>query len=161
MTIWLSIKQKYTMFSHEIDFINHLFVDESPVPLHRPYFSDREKALLFDCVDSTYVSSIGSYVEEFEHLLRKYTGSKYAIAVVNGTSALHVALKVGGVDRNDEVITQPFTFVATCNAISYCGAHPVFVDISKESLGMSSTSLSEFLQNNVNMKGGKAINKKS
>ncbi|EDP73501.1 LegC family aminotransferase, partial [Hydrogenivirga sp. 128-5-R1-1] len=112
-----------------------------------------------DTIRSTFVSSVGEYVNEFERKIAKYTGAKFAVATVNGTSALHTALLLSGVKEGDEVITQLLTFVATCNAIKYCGAEPVFVDISLKTLGMSPESLKEFLDKNAEERNGYAYNK--
>jgi perosamine synthetase len=146
-------------------FIRNLYQTADFIPLHEPKFCGNEKAYLIDCIDSTYVSSVGKYVDRFEQLVAEYTGVKYAIATINGTAALHIALKLAGVDQNDEVITQPLSFIATCNAISYCGAKPVFVDVDLDTLGMSPVSLRKFLDANaikttlgcINNKTGKKI----
>ncbi|KAF5032905.1 UDP-4-amino-4-deoxy-L-arabinose--oxoglutarate aminotransferase [anaerobic digester metagenome] len=136
-------------YQHIIDFIRSLYPNRDFIPLHEPYFGGNEKKYLADCVDSTFVSSVGKYVDRFEEMIRDFTGAKYAIATVNGTAALHVALKLAGVQQGDLVITQPLTFIATCNAISYCGAEPVFVDIDRDTLGMSPESLEAWLSANT------------
>ena len=110
---------------------------EGFIPLHAPYFGGNEKKYLNDCIDSTFVSSVGQYVNLFEQKLAEFTGAKYAIATVNGTSALHVSLILAGVEANDEVLTQALTFVATSNAISYIGASPVFIDVDRDTMGLS------------------------
>lgn len=132
---------------------------EDDVPLHRPVFAGREKTYLSECIDSNFVSSVGARVTEFEQGVAAYCGAKYGVATVNGTAALHIAMVVAGVERGDEVITQALTFIATCNAISYIGAHPVFVDVDKSTLGMSSDALRNFLVANAEMKDGVAYNK--
>jgi perosamine synthetase len=133
-------------FSQElVDFIRDQFSTSDFIPLHAPRFEGKEKEYLLDTIDSTFVSSVGAYVKQFEDKVSEYTGAKYAIATVNGTSALHTALIVAGVQPNNEVITQSLTFVATCNAIRYCGAEPVFVDVERSTLGMSPDSLEDFL----------------
>jgi len=137
-----------------IDFIRSLYPNRDFIPLHEPYFGGNEKKYLADCVDSTFVSSVGKYVDRFEEMIRDFTGAKYAIATVNGTAALHVALKLAGVEQGDLVITQPLTFIATCNAISYCNAEPVFVDIDRVTLGMSPESLEAWLAANTVVKDG-------
>ena len=134
-----------------IDFIRSLYPNREIVPLHEPYFGGNEKRYVLDCIESTFVSSVGKYVDRFEEMIRDFTGAKYAIATVNGTAALHIALKLAGVQQGDLVITQPLTFVATCNAITYCGAEPVFVDIDSETLGMSPDSLESWLNQNVDI----------
>jgi aminotransferase in exopolysaccharide biosynthesis len=115
------------------------------IPLHEPRFVANEEQYVADAIKSTLVSSVGEYVDRFEARIAEYTGARYAVATVNGTAALHIALKLVGVTAQSEVITQPLTFVATCNAIRYCGADPVFVDIDRRTLGMSSDSLRGFL----------------
>jgi perosamine synthetase len=142
-----------------VAFIRSLYQTPEFIPLHEPKFIGNEKAYVIDCIDSTFVSSVGKYVERFEQMLADYTGSKYAIATVNGTAALHIALELVGVGLGDEVITQPLSFVATCNAISYCGAKPIFVDIDLDTLGMSPDSLRAFLAENVTKTTVGCINK--
>ena len=132
-----------------IDFIRSLYPNREIVSLHEPYFGGNEKKYVLDCIESTFVSSVGKYVDRFEEMIRDFTGAKYAIATVNGTAALHIALKLAGVQQGDLVITQPLTFIATCNAITYCGAEPVFVDIDPETLGMSPDSLANWLSANT------------
>ena len=132
-----------------IDFIRSLYPNREIVSLHEPYFGGNEKKYVLDCIESTFVSSVGKYVDRFEEMIRDFTGAKYAIATVNGTAALHIALKLAGVQEGDLVITQPLTFIATCNAISYCGAEPIFVDIDPDTLGMSPDSLELWLSANT------------
>jgi len=129
------------------------------IALHEPVFIGDEKKYVCDTIDSTFVSSIGEYVNKVEEKICEITGSKYAIAVVNGTNGLHLALKVVGVSEGDEVITQALTFVATANAITYTGARPVFVDVDLDTLGMSPESLKNWLENNAIKKGNETINK--
>ncbi len=144
-----------------VDFIKKTFKTDEVIQLHEPRFIGNEKKYLNDCIDSTFVSSVGKYVDQFEKQFAEYVGSKYAVAAVNGTAALHICLKLAGVDLGDEVITQPLTFVATCNAISYCGAKPVFIDVDKDTLGMSSLSLENFLNDNAELVNGLCVNKKT
>jgi len=132
-----------------IDFIRSLYPNRETIPLHEPFFGGNEKKYVLDCIESTFVSSVGKYVDRFEEMIKDFTGAKYAIATVNGTSALHIALKLAGVQQGDLVITQPLTFIATCNAITYCGAEPIFVDIDPETLGMSPVSLELWLSTNT------------
>ena len=120
-------------------------VGNGPIKLHEPSFTGNEMKYVEDCINSTYVSSVGKYVDQFEIELSKYTGANYAISVVNGTAALHLALKLAGVNQGDEVLVQAFTFVATANAISYCGAIPHFVDTEKENLGIDPVKLQDYL----------------
>ena len=98
-----------------IDFIRSLYPNRETIPLHEPYFGGNEKKYVLDCIESTFVSSVGKYVDRFEEMIKDFTGAKYAIATVNGNYALHIALKLAGVDKGDLVITQQFTFIATAN----------------------------------------------
>ena len=141
------MKQPY--FEKIVSFIKEKYPGQDFIPLHAPVFAGNEKKYLLDTIDSTFVSSVGAYVKKFEEMLCEITGAKFAIATVNGTNALHMALIMAGVDRDDEVISQSLTFIATCNAISYLGASPVFVDVDKDSLGMSPISLVNFLKDNT------------
>ena len=147
------------MFESTIEFIRSIYGDDGVIPLHEPRFIGNEKEYLNDCIDSTFVSSTGVYVDEFEEKIAKYTGAKYAVATCNGTSALHVSLMLANVTINDEVITQPLTFVATCNAISYCGAIPIFLDVDKDTMGLSPKALQIFLEKNTSIEGQQCINK--
>ena len=131
-----------------VNFIREAFNTDSFIPLHEPKFIGNEKQNLEECIDSTFVSSVGKFVDLFEENIASYTGSKYAIATSNGTSALHISLLLSGVRVGDEVITQPLTFVATCNAISYCNASPVFIDVDKDTMGLSPKALDKFLNEN-------------
>ena len=140
-------------------FIKETFNNVDFIPLHEPKFIGNEKKYLNDCIDSTFVSSVGKYVDKFEEDFAKKIGAKYAIATVNGTAALHIALIIAGVKKNDEVITQPLTFVATCNAISYIDAKPIFVDVDLNTMGMSPDSLRKFLDKNCELINDVCINK--
>lgn len=131
------------------------------IPLHAPVFRGSEKKYLNDCIDSTFVSSVGKYVTKFEEMLEEFTGAKKAVAVSNGTSGIHAALFLLGVESGDEVITQALTFVATCNAISMVGAKPVFVDVDRDTMGMSPKSLKTFLENHCEIIDGETINKQT
>ena len=142
-----------------VKFIQSTFKTKEFIPLHEPRFLGNEKKYLNECIDSTFVSSVGKFVDTFEEKFASYVGSKYAVATVNGTSALHISLILADVNKNDEVITQPLTFIATCNAISYIGAKPVFIDVDIDTMGMSPKSLKEFFENNCELLGGKCINK--
>ena len=132
-----------------VDFIRGVFNTDQFIPLHEPRFLGNEKKYLNECIDSTFVSSVGKFVDEFESKIADYTGAKYAIATSNGTSALHISLLISGVKSGDEVITQPLTFVATCNAISYCNASPIFIDVDKDTMGLSPVALQSFLKENA------------
>ena len=142
-----------------VKFIQDIYKTEEFIPLHEPKFMGNEKKYLNDCIDSTFVSSVGQYVDRFEEEFAKYVGTKYAVATVNGTSALHISLLLADVQKEDEVITQALTFIATCNAISYCGAKPIFVDVDMDNMGLSPQSLSDFLEENCEVLNGKCINK--
>lgn len=136
-----------------IAFIRKVFNQpEGFVPLHAPHFGGNEKKYLNDTIDSTFVSSVGAFVNRFEEEIAKYTGAKHAVACVNGTNALHIALLVNDVLPNDEVLSQALTFIATANAISYANAVPVFIDVDKDTLGMSPQALQTFLENNAEKK---------
>ena len=141
-----------------VKFVQELYGTTGFIPLHAPQFRGNEKKNLNECIDSTFVSSVGKFVDEFEEKIAEYTGSKYAIATSNGTSALHIALLLANVEKNDEVITQPLTFVATCNAINYCGAKPVFVDVDQDTMGLSPFELQNFLEANTTINNGQCIN---
>ena len=149
------------MYKDVVSFIQKIYKTTNFVPLHEPVFIGNEKKYLNECIDSTFVSSAGKFVDKFEKEVANYTGAKYAIATSSGTSALHIALLLANVERNNEVITQPITFVATCNAISYCGAQPVFVDVDKDTMGMSPFALQNFLENNTSVKNQQCINGKT
>jgi len=137
------LKKTYKKIIH---FIRELYnTPEGFIPLHAPVFQGNEKKYLEECIDSTFVSSVGKFVDEFELKMAEYTGSAKAIVCVNGTNALHLALMLSGVENNTEVITQSLTFIATANAISYCGAEPVFLDVDKDTLGLSPVSLRQWL----------------
>lgn len=146
-------------FSDLINFIRQEFQTDGFLPLHEPVFFGNEKKYLNECIDSTFVSSVGKFVDRFEVMMAEYTGAKYAIATVNGTAALHIALQLVGVDDNSEVITQPLSFIATCNAISYCGAKPVFVDVDRDTMGLSPVNLSSFLKEQTGQKNDGCYNK--
>ncbi len=147
----------------EINFIKKLrkMYGEDFVPLHRPVFEGNERQYLVDCIDSNFVSSVGAKVTEFEEKVAEFTGSKYAVATVNGTAALHVAIELAGVKPGDEVISQALTFIATCNAISYAGAKPLFIDVDVDTMGLSPTALQEFLENNAEKCSNGTFNKLS
>lgn len=132
---------------------------EDPIPLHRPIFEGNERKYLDECIDSNFVSSAGEKVAEFELSCAKFVNAKFGVATVNGTSALHTALNVSGVKPDDEVITQALTFVATCNAIKYCGARPVFVDVDTDTIGLSPFALEKWLSKNAVKRGGISLNR--
>jgi len=129
-----------------VSMVRDVFSTHDFIPLHAPQFKGKEKDFVLKALESTYVSSVGKFVEEFEEELSQYTGAKFAVATSSGTAALHTALHLAGVQVGDEVITVPLTFVATCNAIRYCGGEPVFIDVERKTLGLCPESLSEFLE---------------
>jgi len=144
-----------------IDFIRGLYGSEGVVPLHAPVFRGNEKKYLLDSIDSTYVSSVGPYVNRLEATLAEITGARFAVATVNGTAALHIGLKLAGVEPGTEVITQALTFVATANAIAYCGARPIFCDVDADTLGLSPTAVGRFLAANAQRRSDGCYNKTS
>jgi aminotransferase in exopolysaccharide biosynthesis len=139
------------MFEALIKFVREHYQSTDFIPLHAPIFTGRERQYVLDTIDSTFVSSVGAYVDRFERDMVAYTGSPRAVATMNGTAALHIALKLAGVQPDDLVITQPLTFVATCNAIAYCGAEPVFTDVDRHTLGLSPRAMDEWLHNHAQM----------
>lgn len=139
------------MFNALIDFIREQYRSNDFIPLHAPVFSGREREYVADTIDSTFVSSVGAYVDRFERDIATYTASPSAVATMNGTAALHIALKLAGVEQGDLVITQPLTFVATCNAIAYCGAEPVFIDVDCHTLGLSPRAMDDWLDSHAYM----------
>lgn len=149
------------MYSQVTDFVHQLFGTEETVPLHAPLFIGNEKKYLNECIDTTFVSSVGKFVDRFEEEIAAYTGAKKAVVCVSGTNALHMAMMLVGVEREDEVLTQALTFIATCNAISYIGAHPVFIDVDMETLGLSPNAVKAWLEKNAELKNGICYNKRT
>jgi perosamine synthetase len=149
------------MFDEFINFVRDIYGTKKNIALHEPKFIGNEKKYISQCINSTYVSSVGKFVGKFEKKIAKYTGAKYAVATTNGTSALHISLILAGVEREDEVITQPLNFIASCNAISYCNAKPIFIDVDKDTMGLSPKALESFLEKNTIIKNKKCINKKT
>ncbi|HHD81989.1 MAG TPA: LegC family aminotransferase [Campylobacterales bacterium] len=148
------------MYKKTVDFIQELYHTKEFLPLHEPRFIGNEKKYVNETIDSTFVSSVGKYVTQFEEMVAEFSGAKYAVATSNGTSALHIGLKIVGVDENCEVITQPLTFIATANAITYCDAKPIFIDVDKDTLGLSPSKLREFLEEFAVMdENGNCVNK--
>ncbi len=145
-------------FAATVSFVRSLY-GNGYIPLHRPVFEGNERQYLIDCIDSNFVSSVGTKVAEFEQQIAEFTGCQFAIATVNGTAALHIALQLAGVGRDDEVISQAMTFIATCNALSYTGAHPVFVDVDRDTMGMSPVALRHFLVSHTEKRDGMTWNK--
>lgn len=132
-----------------IEFVRDHYRSAKFIPLHAPVFRGNEKSYVDETIDSTFVSSVGAFVDRFERDMAAYTRSPRAVATVNGTAALHVALRLVGVGQGDYVITQPLTFVATCNAIAYCGATPIFVDVDRNTLGLSPMAVEAWLAENA------------
>ena len=133
------------MFDSLIRFVRDPYRTDEFIPLHAPVFRGRERELVLDTIDSTFVSSVGAYVDRLEKDMATFTASPRAVAVMNGTAALHIALKLAGVLPGDLVVTQSLTFVATCNAIAYCSAEPLFVDVDRHTLGLSPAALDAWL----------------
>ena len=137
------------MFGEVVDYIRSVYGTKEFIALHEPRFLGKEKEYLMDTIDSTYVSSVGAYVDRFEREMESITGTKKAVAVVNGTGALQVALRLAGVQAGDLVITQALTFVATANAIAYNNAEPLFIDVDLDTMGLSPNALEAFLEENA------------
>lgn len=131
----------------------------APVPLHAPEFQGNEWNYLTECLDTTFVSSVGKFVDRFEADLASFTGARHAVATVNGTAALHVALLLAGVQAGDEVLVPTLTFIATTNAVCYCGAVPHLVDSEPQTLGVDVARLREYLSANTEEKNGHCVNK--
>ena len=148
-------------FEKVVELVRSIYQSDDYIPLHAPVFNGNEKKYLNECIDTTYVSSVGKFVDLFEEQIADFTGAKKAVSVVNGTAALHAALTLVGVKPGDEVITQSLTFIATCNAISYCGALPAFVDVDLDTMGLSPHSLNKFLEDNCKKADGNIINIKT
>lgn len=147
------------MYEKTINFIKDFYGNHDFTPLAVPVFIGNEKKYLNECIDSTFVSSVGKFVDRFEEDMARYTGAKRAVVCVSGTNALHMALMLAGVERDDEVLTQALTFIATCNAISYIGAHSVFIDVDKDTMGFSPKAMCEWLSKNAEIKEGQCYNK--
>ena len=147
------------MYEKTIGFIKELYGNQEFTPLSVPKFIGNEKKYLNECIDTTFVSSVGKFVDRFENDMAAYTGAKKAVVCVSGTNALHMAMMLVGVERGDEVLTQALTFIATCNAISYIGAHPVFIDVDKSTMGLSPDALKTWLGKNAEIRNGQCYNK--
>ena len=143
------------------DFIRGLYGNQEFTPLAVPRFMGNEKKYLNECIDTTFVSSVGKFVDRFEEDMARYTGAKKAVVCVSGTNALHMALMLVGVERDDEVLTQALTFIATCNALSYIGAHPVFLDVGVATMGLSPDAVKEWLAKNAEIRNGQCYNKRT
>lgn len=148
------------MYEDTIRYIKELY-NSQDVPLSVPKFIGKEKEYLNECIDTTYVSSVGWFVDRFESDMARYTGARRAVVCVSGTNALHMALLLSGVERNDEVLTQALTFIATCNAICYTGAQPVFIDVDKSTMGLSPDAVKDWLSKNGEIRDGQCYDKRT
>lgn len=146
------------MYNQVTKFIHELYQTNDFIPLHPPYFGGNEKKYLCECIDTTFVSSVGEFVNRFEKEIAAFTGAKKAVVCVSGTNALHMAMMLVGVECDDEVLTQALTFIATCNAISYIGAHPVFIDVDRETMGLSPDALRIWLEQHAEIKNNQCYN---
>lgn len=144
-----------------VEFVRDTYQTDAFIPLHAPTFNGNEKAYVSETIDSTFVSSVGKFVDEFEQKIETYTGSAKAVATVNGTAALHAALYMAGVERGDLVITQALTFVATCNALYHMGAEPIFVDISPVSLGLCPKAVDAYLSEHAELTEAGCVHKQT
>ncbi|MDI6034468.1 LegC family aminotransferase [Flavobacterium sp. LB2P84] len=148
-------------FNSVISFIKDQYKTESFIPLHVPHFGGNEKKYLLETIDSTFVSSVGAYVDQFELMMQGITQTQKAVAVVNGTSGIQVALRLVGVKAGDEVLTQALTFVATANAIAYQNATPVFLDVDLNTMGLSPRAVATFLEEYGDLRENGCYNKKT
>ncbi len=146
-------------FKKITDFIRDLYGGGDFIPLSVPVFAGNEKKYLNECIDTTFVSSVGKFVDRFEDDIAKYTGCRRAVVCVSGTNALHISLMLAGVERGDEVLTQALTFIATCNALSYIGAEPVFIDVDRDTMGLSPAAVRKWLEINAEIKDNQCFNK--
>ncbi|OXL41856.1 aminotransferase DegT [Enterobacter mori] len=144
-----------------VEFVRDVYKTDEFIPLHAPIFNGNEKNYVLDTLDSTFVSSVGKYVDDFERKMESYTGTARAVATVNGTAALSAALYLAGVKRGDLVITQALTFVATCNALYHLGAEPVFTDVSPISLGLCPVALEDWLSENTKLTEQGCVHRKT
>ena len=148
-------------FFSVISFIKNQYKTDSFIPLHVPYFGGNEKKYLLETIDSTFVSSVGPFVDQFELLMSEITKTQKAVAVVNGTAGLQIALQLVGVKPGDEVITQALTFVATANAIAYNNANPIFLDVDLDTMGLSPKAVAQFLEEFGDLREDGCYNKKT
>lgn len=146
-------------YSKVISFIRQVYETENFIPLSVPKFIGNEKKYIEECIDTTFVSSVGKFVDRFEEDMIRYTGTKKAVVCVSGTNALHMSLMLVGVKHNDEVLTQALTFIATCNALSYIGAYPVFIDVDRNTMGLSPDAMRNWLFKNAEIRNGECFNK--
>ena len=148
-------------FKETINFFQDKFNSKDFIPLHAPVFKGNERKYVMDTIDSTFVSSVGAYVDKAEHMMAEISQTLKAVAVVNGTSGLQIAMQLAGVQRGDEVLTQALTFVATANAIHYTGAEAVFLDVDYDTMGLSPKAVSEFLEEFGEKRENGTYNKKT
>jgi perosamine synthetase len=148
-------------FNNTIEFIRHQFPNKDYIALHEPCFRGNERKYTLDAIDSTFVSSVGAYVDQFERMMESISQTQKSVAVVNGTAALQVALRLAGVNSGDEVLTQALTFIATTNAIIYNGASPVFIDVDLDTMGLSAQAVSDFLSEFGELREDGCYNKSS
>lgn len=148
-------------FAEQVVGALHAVLKRKSAPLHEPCFDGNEWRYIKECLDSTFVSSVGKFVDRFESELANFTGAKYVVAVVNGTAALHTSLKLVGVIQNDEVLLPALSFIASANAISYCNAIPHFVDIEESTLGIDCRKLRDYLESNTEIRDSRCFNKKT
>jgi aminotransferase in exopolysaccharide biosynthesis len=148
------------MYKEFVSYIREIYKTPTGfLPLHEPRFIGNEEKYVLDAIKSTFVSSVGEYVNRFEEMMCQITGAKHVVAMVNGTNALHLGLELIGVKQGDEVLTQPLTFVSTANAISYCKATPHFIDVDKDTMGLSPMKLKAHLQEIAEIKNGHCYNR--
>ena len=131
-------------YQRVIEFIKNKFATNDFIPLHAPVFNGNERKYVMDTIDSAFVSSVGAYVDKAEQMMAEISQTQKAVAVVNGTSGLQIAMQLAAVQAGEEVLTQALTFVATANAIHYAGAEPVFLDVDYDTMGLSAKAVSEF-----------------
>lgn len=148
-------------FNSVISFIKEQYKTDSFIPLHVPHFGGNEKKYLLDTIDTTFVSSVGAYVDQFELMLSEITQTQKTVAVVNGTAGIQVALRLVGVKAGDEVLTQALTFVATANAIAYQNASPVFLDVDLDTMGLSPKAVAQFLEEFGDLREDGCYNRKT
>ncbi|WP_404970300.1 LegC family aminotransferase [Vibrio campbellii] len=144
-----------------VEFVRDTYKTDEFIPLHAPTFDGNEKAYVMETIESTFVSSVGKFVDDFERKIETYTGTAKAVATVNGTAALHAALYMADVQRGDLVVTQALTFVATCNALYHMGVEPIFLDVSPVSLGLCPKAVDAFLEENAEVTDAGCIHKKT
>jgi perosamine synthetase len=155
----VNVATNHSVLANQIVDAVRTVVGSGPVALHEPCFAGNEWAYVKECLDSSFVSSVGKFVDRFEAELATFTGAKHAVAVVNGTAALHIALRLAGVQPDDEVLIPALTFVATANAVSYCGAVPHFVDSNERDLGVDARALREYLRSSTEVRGKQCVNR--